>query len=179
LECTAKENTNGYRDIFDAVLRYVICEVKQGKKQGKHCMSIDCRQKMTQKVKCQGRCKHFYCHDCIEIWEDNFKGCPQCVIYERQDRELKQKKIPPIKKARVPPSLRAAEQLEKERIKEEKERIKAEKMTKKYVEKHGALPPETNDNSENTKETKEKKKDKDNKTFNDSRDEKSKKPEED
>jgi small GTP-binding protein len=178
MECTAKENTNGYRDIFDAVLRYVICEVKQGKKIGKHCMSIDCRQKMTQKVKCQGRCKHFYCHDCIEVWEDNFKGCPQCVIYERQDREQKQKKIFPIKKARVPPSLRAAEQLEKERIKEEKERIKAEKMTKKYVEKHGALPPESTDSGDgNIKETKEKKKE--NKTFNDSRDEKSKKQEED
>jgi len=52
------------------------------------------------------------------------------------------KKIPPIKKFRVPPSQRVLEQLEKERIKEErefekerireeKERVKAEKMVKK------------------------------------------------
>jgi len=92
MECSAKENAAGYRDIFDTVLRFVICEVKQCKRPGKHCWSIDCRQKMTQKVKCQGRCKHFYCADCIEVWEDNFKGCPQCVIYERQDREVNQKK---------------------------------------------------------------------------------------
>jgi len=136
MECSAKENGTGYRDIFDAVLRFVICEIKQVKRLGKHCWSIDCRAKMTQKVKCQGRCKHFYCVDCIEVWEDSFKGCPQCVIYERHDREVNQKKIPAIKKARVPPSVRAIEQLEKERIKEEKERIKAEKMAKKTEGKH-------------------------------------------
>jgi len=139
MECSAKENSTGYRDIFDAVLRHVICEVKQGKKIGKHCWSIDCRQKMTQKVKCQGKCKHFYCAECIEVWEDNFKGCPQCVAYERQDREATQKKVPAIKKARVPPSVRAIDQLEKERIREEKERIKAEKLNKKQMEKHGGL----------------------------------------
>jgi len=142
MECTAKENSDGYRVIFDAILRYVICEVKQGKKSGRHCWSIDCRWKMTQKVKCQGGCKLFYCHDCIEIWDDGFKGCPQCVLYERKTREASQKKIPPIKKFRVPPSQRVLEQLEKERIKEEKEiekerireekeRVKAEKMVKK------------------------------------------------
>jgi len=142
MECTAKENSLGYREIFDVVLRFVINDRKQGKKFGKHCWSIDCRQKMTHKVKCQGKCKLFYCSDCIEIWEDGFKGCPQCVIYETQEREAKQKKLSAVKKARVPPSLRALEQLEKERIKEEKERIKAEKMAKKYIEKHGSLPPE-------------------------------------
>jgi len=135
MECSAKENS-GYRNIFDYVLRFVICETKQGKKYGKHCWSIDCRQKMTRKVKCHGRCKHFYCEDCIEVWDDNFKGCPQCVIYEREERQQKQKKIHGIKKGRIPPSLRAAEQLEKERVKEEREIIKAEKMAKKYCEFH-------------------------------------------
>jgi len=87
---------------------------------------------------------------------------------------LNKKKVPPVKKGRVPPAVRAAEQLEKERIKEEKERIKAEKMTKKYVEKHGALPADNNEAGEKG----EKKRDK---TINDSREggEKSKKPEED
>jgi len=132
MECSAKENSTGYRDIFDAVLRYCICERKQCKKYGKHCWSIDCIQKMTHKVKCQGRCKHYYCSDCIEIWEDGFKGCPQCVIYEKKwSRNKTKKKLSAVKKERVPPSLRAIEQLEKERIKEEKERIKAEKMAKK------------------------------------------------
>jgi len=148
MECSAKANSTGYRDIFDYVLRFVICETKQGKKYGKHCWSIDCRQKMTRKVKCQGRCKHFYCDECIETWDDNFKGCPQCVFYEREDREQKQKKVPGIKKGRVPPSLRAAEQLEKERVKEEKERIKAEKMAKKYGEKHGHPPPDSLEKSD-------------------------------
>jgi len=39
----------------------------------------------------------------------------------------------------VPPSVRAIDQLEKERIREEKERIKAEKLNKKQMEKHGGL----------------------------------------
>jgi len=103
MECTAKENSDGYRVIFDAILRYVICEVKQGKKSGRHCWSIDCRWKMIQKVKCQGGCKLFYCHDCIEIWDDGFKGCPQCVLYERKTREASQKKKSlPLKNSESP-----------------------------------------------------------------------------
>jgi len=156
MECSAKENITGYRDIFDAVLRFVICEVKQGKKNGKHCWSIDCYAKMNTKVKCQGKCKHFYCQDCIEIWDDGFKGCPQCVFYEQKDRESAQKKVPAIKKGRVPPSVRALEQLEKERIKEEKERIKAEKMMKKQMEKHGGVLPESNETPAPEKEKKNK-----------------------
>jgi len=103
---------------------------------------------MTRKVKCQGKCKHHYCEECIEVWEDNWKGCPQCVIYEREAREQENKKIPGIKKGRVPPSVRAAEQLEKERIKEEKERIKAEKMAKKYGEKHTGTGPDNTEKSD-------------------------------
>jgi len=148
MECSAKVNISGYRDIFDAVLRFVICGIKQGKKFGKHCWSIDCRQKMTRKVKCQGKCKHYYCEECIEVWDDNWKGCPQCIFYEREAREQQKQKIPGIKKGRVPPSVRAAEQLEKERIKEEKERIKAEKMAKKYGEKHTGTGPDNTEKSD-------------------------------
>jgi len=61
------------------------------------------------------------------------------------------KKIPPIKKFRLPPSQKVLEQLErerikeekeleKERIKEEKERAKAEKMIKKGPP--GGPPPD-------------------------------------
>jgi len=57
---------------------------------------------------------------------------------DKKEKSLK-KKIPAIKKARVPPSVRAVDQLEKERIREEKERIKAEKLNKKQMEKHGGL----------------------------------------
>jgi len=164
MECSAKVNSTGYRAIFDSVLRFVICEVKQGKKYGKHCWSIDCRQKMgnIQRVKCQGRCKHFYCPDCIEIWEDSFKGCPQCVIYEREEREQNQRKQSALKKPRVPPAIRAAEQLEKERIREEKEKVKAEKIAKKSGEKHPSVPDvlEKSDVEKSDSKSKEKKKEK-------------------
>jgi len=128
MECSAKTMA-GYRDIFDEVLRYVINEHKQGKKQGKQCWSIDCRQKLTitDRVKCQGRCGHFYCADCMEYWEDGFKGCPQCVVYEREEREKKGKKDPTTKKSRKPPAERIAEKEEKERKKEEKRNKKLEK----------------------------------------------------
>jgi len=74
------------------------------------------------------------------------------------------KKVHGIKKGRIPPSLRAAEQLEKERIKEEKERIKAEKMAKKYGEKHGNVATdnlEKSDAERSESKSKETKKEKD------------------
>jgi len=128
MECSSKTMA-GYRDIFDEVLRYVINEHKQGKKQGKQCWSIDCRQKLAQlsKIKCQGPCHNFYCIDCMEFWEDGFKGCPQCVVYERAEREKKNKKEPVVKKPRKPPADRIAEKEEKERKKEEKLRKKMAK----------------------------------------------------
>jgi len=128
MECSSK-TMSGYRDIFDEVLRYVINEHKQGKKLGKQCWSIDCRQKLAQlgKVKCQGRCHAFYCTDCMEFWEDGFKGCPQCAVYEREDREKRGKKGPTVKKSRKPPAERIAEKEEKERKKEEKLRKKMAK----------------------------------------------------
>jgi len=136
MECSAKVMA-GYRDIFDEVLRFVINEHKQGKKPGKQCWSIDCRQKLAQlsKVKCQGRCGLFYCADCMEYWEDGFKGCPQCVVYEREERVKKGKKEPVIKKPRKPPAERIAEKEEKERKKEEKMR---KKMTKSGKPEGGA-----------------------------------------
>jgi len=132
LECSAK-NMIGHREIFDEVIRYVVNEYKKGKKPGKHCWSIDCWAKMNnmQRVKCTGRCKLFYCPDCIEVWDDGFRGCPQCVIYEREERQQKGKKIGNIKKARVPPAELAEKRLEKERIKEEKMRKKMEKQMSK------------------------------------------------
>jgi len=131
MECSAKV-MSGYRDIFDEVLRFVINEHKQGKKPGKQCWSIDCRQKLAQlsKVKCQGRCGLFYCAECMEYWEDGFKGCPQCVVYEREEREKKGKKEPVIKKPRKPPAERIAEKEEKERKKEEKMKKKLAKSGK-------------------------------------------------
>uniref|UniRef100_A0A6B2LAC8 RING-type domain-containing protein n=1 Tax=Arcella intermedia TaxID=1963864 RepID=A0A6B2LAC8_9EUKA len=152
MECSAKDNATGYRDIFDEVLRYVICANKQCKKYGKHCWSIDCLAKMTKKVKCQGRCKHFFCEDCVEVWDDGWKGCPQCIIYEREARQQGNKKIGAVKKPRIPPSVRAVEQLEKEKIKEEKELKKAEKLAKKYG--HTSMT----DPTENTEKSQEKKK---------------------
>jgi len=106
---------------------------KKEKKPGKHCWSIDCWAKMNnmQRVKCSGRCKLFYCPDCIEVWDDGFRGCPQCIIYEREERQQKGKKIGNIKKARVPPAELAEKRLEKERIKEEKMRKKLEKQMSK------------------------------------------------
>eukprot|EP01125_Pyxidicula_operculata_P007703 TRINITY_DN2608_c0_g1_i1.p1 TRINITY_DN2608_c0_g1~~TRINITY_DN2608_c0_g1_i1.p1 ORF type:complete len:320 (+),score=88.07 TRINITY_DN2608_c0_g1_i1:102-1061(+) len=146
LECSAK-SMDGYREMFDEVLRYVINEAKQGKKPGKQCWSIDCRQKLgaIQKVKCTGRCKEMYCPDCIEIWEDGSKLCPQCVIYEKQEREDKGKKQSATKKPRKPPAERIAEQMEKDRIKEEKLRKKAEKQMAKQ-QKEGGEGGATTDN---------------------------------
>lgn len=131
MECSAKV-MSGYRDIFDEVLRFVINEHKQGKKLGKQCWSIDCRQKLTTmaRMKCPGRCGAFYCADCMEHWEDGSKYCPQCAVYEREERQKKGKKDPVVKKERKPPADRIAEQLEKERKKEEKIRKKMEKEKK-------------------------------------------------
>jgi len=127
MECSAK-TMSGYRDIFDEVLRFVINDHKQGKKPGKQCWSIDCRQKLAQlsKVRCQGRCGHFYCAECMEYWDDGSKFCPQCVVYEKEERQKKGKKEPTVRKERKPPAERIAE-------KEEKERKIAEKKQKKLA----------------------------------------------
>jgi len=52
-------------------------------------------------------------------------GCPQCVTYEREARKEKGKKIPEIKKRRVPPAERAMRELEKEAAALEKKKKKA------------------------------------------------------
>jgi len=125
MECSAK-TMSGYRDIFDEVLRFVINDHKQGKKPGKQCWSIDCRQKLTQlgKIRCQGRCGAFYCADCMQYWDDGSKLCPQCVVYEKEERQKKGKKDPTVRKERKPPAERIAEKEEKERKKEEKKKKK-------------------------------------------------------
>jgi len=110
LEISAKQEKN-YRDVFDIVVRFVINEYKQKKQEGKQCWSIHCREKVTpiNRVKCGGICDHWYCHDCIEIWEDGFKGCPQCIVYEREKR-VEAGKPPKIKKPRISPQQKVAEQ---------------------------------------------------------------------
>jgi len=110
LELSAKDD-KGYRGVFDQVVRYVVNEYKQKKAPGKQCWSIHCREKITpmHRVKCQGCCDHYFCQDCMEIWEDGFKGCPQCVYYEREKREAQGKTVK-IKKARISPQMKASEQ---------------------------------------------------------------------
>jgi len=83
MKCSAK-TMSGYRDIFDEVLRFVINDHKQGKKPGKQCWSVDCRQKLTQfgKIRCQGCCGAFYCADCLQYWDDGSKLCPQCKLLQ-------------------------------------------------------------------------------------------------
>jgi len=102
---------NGYTYIFDQVLRYVINERNMNKTVGKICWSIHCRETLGGRggkpKKCQ-RCKSILCSDCIEIWEDGFKGCPQCVMREKEERNLSQKKLSTIKKARIPPQDKVA-----------------------------------------------------------------------
>lgn len=108
--------------IFDEVLRYVINDYKQKKVPGKQCWSIHCREKISpmNRVKCSGRCDQFFCNDCIEIWEDGFKGCPQCtflafqssfvgIVYEKELRSTAGKTWK-VKKARISPQQKVAEQ---------------------------------------------------------------------
>jgi len=101
---------NGYTAIFDQVLRYVINERNMNKTPGKICWSIHCRETIggrNGKAKCD-TCKSHLCNDCVEIWEDGFKGCPQCVMREKEKRTLEEKKISPVKKSRIPPQDKVA-----------------------------------------------------------------------
>jgi len=109
-ELCSKNGENGYSYIFDQVLRYVINEKHMNKSPGKLCWSIHCRETIggrNGKAKCE-TCGSILCNDCIEIWEDGFKGCPQCVVREKEKRTLEEKKISPTKKARIPPQDKVA-----------------------------------------------------------------------
>jgi hypothetical protein len=36
--------------------------------------------------------------DCIEIWADNFKGCPRCIEHEKNERKKRGIPLPEVKK---------------------------------------------------------------------------------
>eukprot|EP01121_Diplochlamys_sp_Union-15-3_P016068 TRINITY_DN5402_c0_g1_i3.p1 TRINITY_DN5402_c0_g1~~TRINITY_DN5402_c0_g1_i3.p1 ORF type:complete len:284 (-),score=59.60 TRINITY_DN5402_c0_g1_i3:36-887(-) len=98
-ECSAKDMT-GMKDIFDEAIRTVINVKILHKKIGKYCWSTSCRHKLSivHRNKCH-RCRHFYCSYCIEIWEDGFKGCSECVLNEKEARKRNNSSIPAVKKA--------------------------------------------------------------------------------
>jgi len=175
IEISAKDKST-YGDLWEEVLRYTINEFKSQKRPGKHCWSIHCHSEITSmnKVQCQGKCKLSYCKDCIEIWDDGFKGCPQCVMYERKARAAKGKPDPVVKKRRIPPAERALKELEKEAARLEKARKKALKELAKQgktVNEHGDIVDRTendpkiedldtsSDDADDDKEEKEEKKD--------------------
>jgi len=114
---------NGYNHIFDQVLRYVINERNMNKTPGKICWSIHCREAIggrNGKAKC-ALCHSVLCSDCIEVWEDGFKGCPQCVVREKERRIKEEKKIPPVKKARIPPQDKTAREFQEIKSQYEKD----------------------------------------------------------
>eukprot|EP01120_Amphizonella_sp_Union-15-10_P004030 TRINITY_DN1451_c0_g1_i1.p1 TRINITY_DN1451_c0_g1~~TRINITY_DN1451_c0_g1_i1.p1 ORF type:complete len:418 (+),score=89.71 TRINITY_DN1451_c0_g1_i1:24-1277(+) len=97
-ECSAKEMT-GMKEIFDEVIRTVVNTKNHRKRVGKTCWSITCRNKLTivHRMRCH-RCRHWYCQFCIEIWDDGFKACVECIINEREARKKSNVPIPSIKK---------------------------------------------------------------------------------
>jgi Ras-related C3 botulinum toxin substrate 1 len=100
LTCSAKYD-QGMQRIFEEVVRTVV-NAKMGKKPGKQCWSINCRKTLPavsgpKKYKCSS-CSHWYCSSCIEVWEDGWKGCPQCTLDEAAARKRKGDKLPEVKK---------------------------------------------------------------------------------
>jgi len=174
IEISAKEKST-YGDLWEEVLRYTINEYKSQKKPGKQCWSINCHSEITTmtKVQCGGRCKLLYCKDCMEFWEDGFKGCPQCVMYEKKSRQDKGKKLSDVKKRRIPPAERAMKELEKEAARLAKQRKAALKELAKQgktVNEHGEIVDRTENDpkiedldtsSDDEKEEKDEKKDDD------------------
>jgi len=61
------------------------------------------------RIKCSGVCDQFYCNDCLEAWEDGFKACPQCIVYEKELRSETGKAYK-VKKVRISPQQKVAEQ---------------------------------------------------------------------
>jgi len=95
--------------IFEDVIRYVINIRRCGKKKGKNCWSIHCREKISNfnQAKCRD-CSNLMCLDCIEIWEDGYKGCPNCSnVRKKSTTDVK------IRKPRKSPEEKLKEQEEK------------------------------------------------------------------
>jgi len=85
--------------------------IKKKKTPGRQCWSIHCREKINpvNRVKCPGVCDQLYCPDCIEIWEDGFRGCPQCITYEK-DKRTEAGRTFKVKKPRISPQQKVSEQ---------------------------------------------------------------------
>jgi len=120
-ELSSKDSST-FRAVWDSILRYVINERRNLKEPGKHCWSIHCHDKidLMKRVKCMGICESWYCADCVENWEDGFKGCIQCVQYEKEERTKQGKAIPAVKKPRVSPQDKMAEQMKEFNVQYEK-----------------------------------------------------------
>jgi len=110
-EISAKQMQFG--EIFDELIRYVINIQRGQKKKGKFCWSIHCRSKLTtfSGIKCKD-CNNFMCNDCIEIWENGYRGCPNCSIIKRTEKEREGVEVK-IKKPRKSPEEKLKEQEEK------------------------------------------------------------------
>lgn len=121
-ELSSKDNVT-FKIVWDYILRFIINEKRNGKEQGKHCWSIHCHEKIDiiKRIKCSGYCDAWYCNDCIESWEDGWKGCVNCINFEKQEREKNGKPAPTVKKARIPPQEKMSEQVKEFSLQYEKQ----------------------------------------------------------
>eukprot|EP01130_Rhizamoeba_saxonica_P010264 TRINITY_DN41_c0_g1_i2.p1 TRINITY_DN41_c0_g1~~TRINITY_DN41_c0_g1_i2.p1 ORF type:complete len:255 (-),score=65.47 TRINITY_DN41_c0_g1_i2:88-852(-) len=119
LECSAMNMQ--FDDVFDTIIRYVINVRRMGKKKGKVCWSIHCRQKVgLTSPKCD-TCGYTFCSDCLEIWRSGYKGCPHCVVAQAEAAESSGNTID-IKKPYKPPGQRILEKYEKMQRKMERKK---------------------------------------------------------
>jgi small GTP-binding protein len=119
--------------IFDELIRYEINVHRCSKRKGKFCWSIHCRQKLTafNQVKCKD-CGNAFCQDCIEIWENGYRGCPHCCILKKRAKEKEGKEVR-IRKPRKSPEEKLREKEEKFKRKIEKQ-MKNNKFTPEEIE---------------------------------------------
>jgi len=102
------------------------------KKKGRFCWSIHCREKVTafNQTKCR-RCKNVFCYDCIEIWEDGYKGCPNCSLLRKAEKENDGEPIL-IRKPRKSPEQKLREMEEK--FKNKIQKMKNKNMTQEDID---------------------------------------------